>query len=84
MRGRVQGVGYRDWTVRQARRLGLSGWARNRKDGSVEIVAEGDDAALEELAEGCRQGPFMARVENVRAEPWAEPVAEGFEELPTV
>jgi acylphosphatase len=82
--GRVQGVGYRAWTVRQARALGLRGWVRNRRDDSVEILAEGEDAALAELAERCRQGPNAARVDNIRTEP-AEPVAsEGFEELPTV
>jgi acylphosphatase len=84
VRGRVQGVGYRDWTVREARRLGLSGWVRNRRDGSVEILAQGEDAALDALAERCLEGPIPARPTVVRVEPADEAVGEGFEERPTI
>lgn len=63
--GRVQGVGYRDWVVRTAQRSGLTGWVRNLKDGRVEIVASGDEAALGHLVEACREGPPLARVEHV-------------------
>ena len=55
--GRVQGVGYRWWAERQARALALDGWVRNCPDGSVELLAIGDEVALERMAEACRGGP---------------------------
>jgi acylphosphatase len=66
VRGRVQGVGFRYAAVATARRLGLTGWARNAADGSVEILAEGDPAAVHELLAWCRQGPPSARVSSVQ------------------
>lgn len=83
VRGRVQGVGYRDWTVRLALRLGLTGWVRNRADGSVEILAAGPLPALEALAAACQEGPPLAAVRGVE---WAQAPDEafaGFEERPT-
>jgi acylphosphatase len=65
VRGRVQGVGFRHACRREALALGLTGWVRNRPDGSVEIVAEGDAAALASLVAWCRRGPLWARVEDV-------------------
>lgn len=65
VRGRVQGVGFRYATVEQGRRLGLAGWARNLPDGGVEVVAAGDDEAVERLVAWCRQGPPSARVATV-------------------
>jgi acylphosphatase len=65
--GRVQGVGFRDATWREARRLGLDGWVKNRFDGTVEVTAEGDQAALRELEQFLRQGPRMAKVASVEA-----------------
>jgi acylphosphatase len=80
--GRVQGVGYRDWMVRQASRLGLHGWVRNRGDGSVEAVVAGDEASVRALVSACQRGPLLARVDRV-AEGFAEPPAEpGFRRLP--
>ena len=65
VRGRVQGVGFR-WFVRErARALGLTGWVRNRQDGSVEVLALGDDLALERLRAILRTGPDGARVSDV-------------------
>ena len=65
VRGRVQGVGFR-WFVRErARALGLAGWVRNRADGSVEVLAVGDDVALERLRTVLRSGPSGARVTDV-------------------
>ena len=65
VRGRVQGVGYR-WFVRErARALGLTGWVRNRQDGSVEVLAIGNDSALEQLRTLLRSGPSGARVSDV-------------------
>ena len=69
--GRVQGVGFRAWTVRQALDLNLKGFVRNRRDGSVEILAEGDQVS--ELFLRCQRGPTFARVDRV--EPMAYPDA---------
>jgi acylphosphatase len=66
VRGRVQGVGFRYATVMEARRLGLAGWARNATDGSVEILAEGNPAAVRQLIAWCGQGPPSARVASVQ------------------
>lgn len=63
--GRVQGVGFRWFTLRHAERLGLSGWARNLPDGRVEVVAAGSPAALHELDAALREGPGFGHVENV-------------------
>ena len=67
--GRVQGVGFRAWTRREARRRGLRGWVRNRSDGSVEALLIGDAAAVDSLAEACRRGPTMARVDGIARMP---------------
>ena len=63
--GVVQGVGFRYSTVSRARRLGLSGYARNRSDGTVEVLAEGNVQNLAALLKWLHQGPSMARVTNV-------------------
>jgi acylphosphatase len=73
--GRVQGVYFRASTVTQARILGVTGWVMNCPDGSVEVVAEGPRANIEELIEWCRRGPQGARVSNVRVE-WEQPQHE--------
>lgn len=65
VRGRVQGVFYRASTQREAKRLGVTGWVKNRPDGSVEIVAEGEDEALREFLGWVQRGPTAARVEKV-------------------
>ena len=67
IRGRVQGVGFRAWTQHQAELHGLEGWARNRRDGSVEAVFAGSPEAVEAMLKACRQGPRGSRVENVDA-----------------
>jgi acylphosphatase len=63
--GRVQGVFFRDSVRRQAEELGVSGWAANRADGSVEAVFEGDADAVARLVDAVRAGPGHARVERV-------------------
>ncbi|MBI2487766.1 MAG: acylphosphatase [Deltaproteobacteria bacterium] len=63
--GRVQGVFYRASTQEKAIELGLAGWVRNRADGTVEVVAEGDREGLEKLVEWCRVGPERAQVTDV-------------------
>lgn len=76
--GRVQGVTYRDWTVRTAKKFGLVGWVRNLSDGRVEILAEGEEEAIGQLVDACREGPPQARVENVSAVPDSEKAGKGF------
>lgn len=65
VRGRVQGVYFRASTQREARRLGLTGWVKNRSDGCVEIVAEGEEEGLKDLIGWANRGPTAARVERV-------------------
>ena len=73
--GRVQGVGYRDWMVRQAATLGVQGWVRNRADGAVEALVAGEEAAVQALLSACRRGPMLARVDEITEE-FADPPAE--------
>jgi acylphosphatase len=84
IRGRVQGVWYRGWAVRQAQALGLSGWVRNRRDGSVEALISGPEPAVRAMIERCRRGPSAARVDGLVEVPVSEPVDLGFRELPTL
>lgn len=63
--GRVQGVGYRAWTLREASRLGLDGRVRNRSDGAVEAVFRGAPDAVAAMLEACRHGPPGARVDGL-------------------
>ena len=69
VRGSVQGVGYRYAMVEAARTLGVAGWVRNRRDGTVEAFAQGDAAAIETIFAWCRRGPPAARVADVEALP---------------
>ena len=90
IRGRVQGVGYRAWVDHQARRRGLHGWVRNRRDGSVEAVFDGADEVVANMIASCRKGPASARVDDVTEE--AAPAdalglrnsGEAFSVLPTI
>jgi acylphosphatase len=65
VRGRVQGMFFRASTQREAKRLGLTGWVKNRPDGSVEVFAEGEEEGLKELIGWANRGPSAARVERV-------------------
>lgn len=65
VRGRVQGVGFRWFVWRHAERLQIAGYARNLRDGSVEVVAEGPESALIDLERALGQGPPGAQVEGV-------------------
>jgi len=82
--GRVQGVGFRAWVEREAAARGLSGWVRNRRDGSVEALFSGETAAVGAMAEACRSGPRMAMVEDVTVvEATAEREWRGFRVIAT-
>ena len=83
VRGRVQGVGFRLWVESEARRRGLDGWVRNRRDGTVELVVSGDQGKVEAMLAALRHGPSGASVTGVEISPHAGSVAGGFEVLPT-
>lgn len=80
--GRVQGVGFRFYMERKARELGITGWVRNRRDGSVESVVQGDPGAVETLIEWARRGPPSAVVSAVKISD-GEGEFERFEVRPT-
>lgn len=73
--GRVQMVMFRDFTRRAARRLGLVGWVKNLRDGTVEVVAQGQAHALEELIAALHHGSMFSRVDSVDVE-WREPIGQ--------
>jgi acylphosphatase len=81
--GRVQGVGYRWWVSKEAQALGLSGWVRNRQDGSVELLAIGVDAALDRLERACGRGPRAAVVQSVTRTQAQDDGSEGFRQIAT-
>ena len=76
--GKVQRTGYRDWAVRKAQELGLTGWVRNLNDGRVELLVVGEDEAVVAMAEACREGCEHARVDHVEARPADERAPKGF------
>ena len=80
VRGRVQGVGYRFAMTEAALALGVAGWVRNRRDGTVEAVVQGDDASVERLLEWCRRGPPGAHVTAIadRGASTSIPLCEDF------
>ena len=84
IRGKVQGVWYRTWTMEEASRRGLRGWVRNRRDGSVEALFAGDLRVIEAMVEICRVGPPLARIDSISSEATADEPPEGFEQRPTV
>jgi acylphosphatase len=81
--GRVQGVGYRDWLMREAARHGLHGWVRNRPDGTVQALVAGEEGAVQALLIACRRGPLMARVDRIEETLAEEPAEPGFRRMPT-
>ena len=88
IRGRVQGVGFRAWAQGQAELHGLAGWVRNRRDGSVEMLLSGPEAAIASTVAACRQGPRGARVDGVEEHAATPAEADkagqgGFRLLPT-
>ena len=82
--GKVQGIGYRDYLVGEATRLGVDGWIRNRSDGTVEALVSGANKAVEALVGLCMRGSPGATVRDVELHK-AEPATEkGFRRRPTV
>ncbi|CAI9097972.1 OLC1v1034499C1 [Oldenlandia corymbosa var. corymbosa] len=84
IKGRVQGVFYRDWTVQNATELGLKGWVRNRRDGSVEALFSGPAEKVQEMEQRCRSGPPSAIVTGFQAFPCNDDPGTGFERRQTV
>lgn len=76
VRGRVQGVGFRASAATEARRLGLTGWVRNKLDGDVEVMAEGADGDADAFLAWLRKGPSLAHVTGVDPE-WLAPTGDG-------
>lgn len=77
--GRVQGVGYRMWTLKNAERLALSGWVKNNSDGTVSAAFSGGVIAVDEMLTRVHSGPPYARVDRVEAVDWDSPSGDGFE-----
>jgi acylphosphatase len=83
--GRVQGVGYRAWTISTASKLQIKGWVRNRSDGTVEAVFHGSDEQLGAIIAACKKGPILARVDAIETFPFEETLAEeAFTAKPTL
>jgi acylphosphatase len=81
--GRVQGVGFRAWTEREALARGLTGFVRNRRDGSVEAVICGENARVDDMVIACNRGPRSAVVTRITSEPAEIEPWAGFEQAPT-
>ena len=82
--GRVQGVFYRDWTVKTARELGLAGWVRNCSDGSAEAVVQGEEEPVERFIALANDGPPAAHVERVDVEQMeTDPALRDFAKRPS-
>ncbi|PON60308.1 Acylphosphatase [Parasponia andersonii] len=84
IKGRVQGVFYRDWTVENANQLGLKGWVRNRRDGSVEALFSGNPDSVQEMEQRCRRGPPSALVTGFEVFPSTDDPGTRFERKQTV
>jgi len=83
VRGRVQGVGYRAFVEQQAALHRISGWVRNRRDGSVEAVLVGEPEAVGRMLHTLRRGPPLAVVDGLMTGEWTGHVGAGFELRPT-
>lgn len=81
--GRVQGVGYRAWLEAVATDHDLSGWVRNRRDGTVEAVLHGPSGSVAQVLEQCRRGPLAAHVTRVGILDEPADLSPGFRVLPT-
>lgn len=82
--GKVQRVWYRNWTVENANKRGLSGWVRNRADGTVEAVFAGPREQVDDMIAACHDGPPKAKVTHIATSPTEVPTELGFREIDTV
>ena len=82
--GRVQGVSFRDWTIRQACQLNISGWVRNRRDGTVEALISGSSDKIKVMLNRLEVGPSSANVTSIRLKKSCPPSVIGFRKLMTV
>jgi acylphosphatase len=82
--GFVQAVGYRNFAIVEARKLGLDGWVRNRSDGSVEALASGSTKSVEDFVAICMRGPPGSRIKNVDLHQAEPPTEHGFHRRPSV
>lgn len=82
--GQVQKVGFRYWIEKEANQRGLSGWVRNRKDGSVEMLLHGEEHRVDDMTRACRHGPAGARVDKVSTELVDFDDSQGFSQKETL
>lgn len=82
--GSVQAVGYRNFVIEEAGKLGLDGWIRNRSDGTVEALASGPTKAIEAFFTVCARGPAGSRVANVEMKKAEPPAEKGFTRRPSI
>lgn len=71
IKGKVQGVFFRDFAKQNANKMGLTGWAKNRRDGALSVLVQGDKDKIKEFTKLCKKGPMMAKVDDVFVE-WQE------------
>ena len=76
--GKVQGVGYRNWTLTKATQLGIDGWVRNREDGTVEALFSGEAALVQQMIKACYDGPISANITSIAQQIVEITVEKGF------
>jgi len=84
IRGRVQGVGFRAFVIDRARLLGLRGWVRNRRDGSVEALLIGEDDTVNAVIADCARGPGLAHVQHLEKQPAHDDGSTDFQARPSI
>ena len=82
--GSVQAVGYRNFTIGEARLLGLDGWVRNRSNGNVEVLIHGENGAVEKFIEACARGPAGSQIKGISMEKAEPPEEKGFGRRPSI
>ncbi len=82
--GRVQAVGYRNFIIEEARKLGVDGWVRNRSDGTVEALVSGETKVVETLIAACARGPEGSRIKHIDMESVEAPAEKGFTRRPSI
>lgn len=82
--GKVQGVGFRSFLSTLAEKIGVNGWVRNRTNGTVEAMFQGEEAFVDAMLRKCKEGPPRARILRMDVEEAKDIVDKGFKQLPTV